>query len=90
MNRLDNVIVWLFVMGIVGVGIFISFYVAMFLLPIILVVVVGYGVYVLVKTWMLKRQFKNNSYLFENESKIKTKSKIIDAEFEILSEKKDK
>ena len=90
MNRLDNIIIWLFLMGIVGVGIFLSFYVAMFLLPIILLVAVGYGVYILAKAWWLNKKLKEQGYVFEIKEKGRGKSDVIDAEFEIINEKKNK
>ena len=90
MNRLDNLIIWLFLMGIVGVGIFLSFYVAMFLLPIVILLAVGYGVYILIKAWMLKRRIKNQGYVFEIKEKYSQKCDVIDAEFEIVDEKKNK
>jgi len=90
MNRLDNLIIWLFLMGIVGVGIFISFYVAMFLLPILLLLAVGYGVYILVKAWKLKKTLRENEYTFEIKEKENKKCDVIDAEFEIINEKKNK
>ena len=90
MNRLDNLIIWLFLMGIVGVGIFISFYVAMFLLPIVLLLAAGYGVYILVKAWKLKQKLKEREYVFEIKEKESKKYDVIDAEFEIINEKKNK
>ena len=90
MNRLDNIIIWLFLMGIVGVGIFLSFYVAMFLLPILLLLAVGYGVYILIKTLILKKKLRECGYVFEIKEKENKRGNVVDAEFEIVKEKKNK
>ena len=90
MNRLDNLLMWLLLIGLVTVGVVVSFYAVMFLLPIVLLLVGGYLVYILVKSFLLRKSFKKRGYVFEFYDDNKNGEKVVDVEFEILAEKNKK
>ena len=90
MNRLDNLLMWLLLIGLVTVGVVVSFYAVMFLLPIVLLLVGGYLVYILVKSHFLRKGFKKQGYVFEFYDNNKSGGKVVDVEFEILDEKNKK
>ena len=86
MFRLDAFISW-FGSAIV---IFFIFYGMMLFLPVLLLIICGYIIYQFVRFWWLQRVLKKNFYSVDISEEKSEKGKIIDAEFEILNEKKQK
>ncbi len=89
-NKLDAILLWLLTVGLIGVGIFVSFYAVVFVLPLILLVVGAYALYVVIKIWYMKYVLKKEGYVFEFHNHKRGETRVIDAEFEILDEKNKK
>ncbi len=94
MRFTGNILVWFGLLAFLAVGSFFTFYAVFLLLPLLLVVMLFYGIYIFLRRKMGKRVFVKKSYPFEFED-LKyqpkyDKSKIIDAEYEIISEKKNR
>ncbi|MBQ8465995.1 MAG: hypothetical protein IJ545_08320 [Alphaproteobacteria bacterium] len=66
---------------------FIIFYGFILFLPVILILMGGYFIYVYYKAWRLKSYLQKQSYKFDFEDDARQADNIIDAEFEILDEK---
>lgn len=86
MNRLNNLLLWVFMASIGLFVIVFSLYVASILIPILLVVILVSGVANLIM--FLYKNYKTTdvikSKISENK---KNKSEIIDAEYEIIDDK---
>lgn len=74
-----------FILSILAV--FMIFYGFILFLPIILLVIGGYFLYIYYKAWRLKSYLRQQNYQFDFEEEKKEQSDVIDAEFEILDEK---
>ena len=83
MYRTNGVIEWI----ITFISIFAIFYLMLLFLPVILLIIGGYVLYIWVKVWLIKRRLKNTYYQFDIEEENQGNGKVIDAEFEILDEK---
>lgn len=94
MRFTGNVLVWLGLLAFLGLGGFFTFYAIFLLLPLFLVVLFFYGIYVFLRRNMVKTVFIKKEYPVEFEDlKYEPKydrGKIIDAEYEIISEKKNR
>lgn len=83
MYRTNGVIQWV----VTFISILVVFYLMLLFLPVILLVIGGYMLYIWIKVWLIKRQLKGSYYEFDLADKNDDKGKVIDAEFEILDEK---
>ena len=92
MNRLENILAWLFVVGMVVVGAVFSFYALVFVLPIILVIVLAYVVYWYFQVWRMRKNLEREFFVDseEVEGRVNRQANVIDAEFEIIEEKTQK
>ena len=87
MYRFENLLAGLLMIGLIGVGAVFSFYMLIFILPVLLCVGGGYLLYHYIQLWRLKKKFQQSDY-FSDFKEEKTKDdKVIDAEFEIIEEK---
>ena len=66
---------------------FFLFYGFMLFLPFIIIVVGGYVIYILLKSWLLQRKIRKFGCLFDKMEDEENSGNVIDAEFEILDEK---
>ncbi len=89
-NKLDAILLWLLTVGLIGVGVFVSFYAVVFVLPLILLAVGAYALYVVIRIWYMKYVLKKEGYVFEFHNHKRGENRVIDAEFEILDEKNKK
>ena len=86
MYRTNGVVQWIISFCII----FLLFYLFVLFLPLFLLIVGGYMIYVWIKVWLLKKRFNQAFYQFDIEDDNTKDGPVIDAEFEILDEKNSK
>lgn len=88
MNRINDILLWVFMASLALFAVVFSLYVASILIPILLVIIVASGLANLIIFLYKNYKSKNPENCRINVRVKKNKPEIIDAEYEIIDDKK--